>query len=212
MTAGSEIANTRSATTISRLIAFTTVVLAFAETRYWLGMSLPLLAVTGLVIVLCLNDGNADLLGLRRAPVQGWAYWCWFSLWFAIIIGVACGLVCVLWFVLGWRLPIPRTSPSLAAFLHMCVDSPVSEEVIFRALLTVAVLPLLGEWGTILFGGIVFALLHVFHGNPGPDNQMAGFMLGWAFLKSKTIFVPLAMHSLGNLIALGIQIGAYYFY
>lgn len=210
MTAVSEIPREPSCNTLSRSIALTTVILGFVQTRYWLGLSLPLLAVSGLLIVLCLNNGNAPTLGLRMSPVQGWRYWCGFSAWFAIVIASVCAVVCGIWYSLGWTLQIPRTSPTMPAFIHMCIDSPVSEEVIFRALLTVAVLPLLGEWGTILLGGVVFALLHVIHGNPGPDNQLAGFMLGWAFLKSKTILVPLAMHSTGNLIALGIQIAAYY--
>ena len=77
---------------------------------------------------------------------------------------------------------------------------------------TVAVLPALGERGMILFGGCVFAALHIFHANPGPDDQLAGLMLEWAFLKSKTIIVPLAMHAAGNLVALGIQIVCWYYY
>src|SRR5262249_40112340 len=158
----------------------------------------------------CLTEGNSVAFGLRLTPIQGWGYWFQLALWFALIIGIFAAICTGVWLACGWRLPIQRTPPSMSALIHMCVDSPISEEIIFRALLTVAVLPTLGERGTILFGGFVFAALHVLHGNPGPDNQLAGFMLGWAFLKSGTILVPLFMHSAGNLIALGIQIAAWY--
>ena len=212
MTATTENWDSLRSVTLSRLVASFVVVAGFVQTRYWLGFSLPLLALSGLVIVLCLNDSEVPALGLRLSPLQGWMYWCWFTLWFGLIIGFAGAICTAVWLFCGWPLPIQRTPPSLMAFIHMCIDSPVSEEIIFRSLLTLAVLSALGERGTILFGGVIFALLHVVHGNPGPDNQLAGFMLGWAFLKSKTILVPLAMHALGNLIALGIQIAAWYLY
>jgi len=67
-----------------------------------------------------------------------------------------------------------------------------------------------GERGTILASGLVFALIHILRGNASPENQIAGFLLEWAFLRSGTILVPIAMHSAGNLIALGFQVGGWY--
>ena len=212
MAAQGEFANEASRGVMTRSIAFAVVLISLIETRYWMGISYTLLALVGSVSVLCLDERNSVALGFNPRPVQGWAYWFRLALWFSLVIGVV-SLVCfIVYRVNGWPIPIYKTQPSLGMLNGMCIDSPVSEEVIFRSLLTVALLPTLGEWGTILAGGILFSLLHVLHGNPGPDNQIAGFMLGWTFIKSKTILVPLAMHSGGNLIALGFQVAAWYFY
>jgi membrane protease YdiL (CAAX protease family) len=53
---------------------------------------------------------------------------------------------------------------------------------------------------------VLFGLIHVLGGNPGPDNLIAGFFLQWAYMKSGTVLVPLAMHSSGNLIAFSAQV------
>ena len=212
MTTVSEISQLPLRIALSRFIACTVVVVSFIQARYWFGLNWPLLALFGLVSVLCLNDGDLSVLGFRLSPVQGWLYWCRLTCWFGLAIGIAVLACTGIWLAFAWPLPIQRTPPTMIALIHMCIDAPLSEEIIFRALLTVAVLPTLGERGTIVFGGVVFAALHVFHGNPGPDNQLAGFMLGWAFLKGKSILVPLAMHSAGNMIALVIQIAAWNYF
>ena len=196
----------------TRLIAITIITISLIETRYKMGISYTLLALVGIVGILSLDSGSSVALGFNPRPVQGWGFWFRLALWFSLVIGVVSLICFIVYRVNGWTIPIYKTHPSLGMLIGMCIDSPVSEEVIFRSLLTVALLPTLGEWGTILAGGILFSLLHVLHGNPGPDNQIAGFMLGWSFIKSKTILVPLAMHAGGNLIALGIQIAAWYFY
>jgi membrane protease YdiL (CAAX protease family) len=211
MAAQSEFANDAKRGLLTRSIAFAVVLISLIETRSWMGISYTLLALVGIVSLLCLDERNSVALGFNPHPVQGWGYWFRLAFWFALVIGVISLICFIVWRVNGWTIPIYKTQPSMALLIGMCIDSPVSEEVIFRSLVTVALLPMLGEWGTILAGGILFSLLHVLHGNPGPDNQIAGFMLGWAFLKSKTILVPLAMHAGGNLIALGFQVAAWYF-
>ena len=198
---------------LSRCIALTIVVLALVETRYWMGFGLPLLALIGIVAILCLNDADAQSIGLRLVPVRGWKFWCYLAIFFGFVIGGALVICAVIWLIFGWTFPTPYTTrPELPPLIFMCFNAPFSEEMIFRVMLTIAVLPTLGERGTIIAGGVVFALLHILSGNPGPDNQIAGFMLGWAFMKSKTILVPIAMHSAGNLIALGSQVAAWYLY
>jgi len=39
-------------------------------------------------------------------------------------------------------------------------------------------------------------------GVAAPDNQLGGFVLAWVFVKSETILLPIALHSIGNLLAL----------
>lgn len=208
--AGSERADRRAS--LIRAIALVVVVLNVIEYRYWLGISPALLALTGLVAVLCLGDGNVTKLGLRIAPIQGWLYWFRLALWFGLFIAVVLAIYAVVWHTFRWTIPIYRTRPSLQSLVFMCVMAPVSEEVLFRALLTLAILPTCGQRGTIAVSGIIFAAVHLLGGRASPENLIAGFLLAWAFLKSGTILVPIAMHSGGNFFALAGQAAAWYFY
>jgi uncharacterized protein len=194
----------------TRAVALAVVVLDFAETRYRLGLDETVLALGGLVAVLSLNDGQLPTLRLRLVPLQGWTYWCRVALWLAIALGLLlliCAGACVL---LGKSVPIYASPPQLRVFFLMCVTAPVFEEIIYRALLTVAVVKLLGEWGTILLSGLLFGLLHFVRGNASPENQLGGFLLAWAFLRSGTVLVPMAMHSAGNFLAMAGQVVAWY--
>lgn len=193
-----------------RVIALAAVVLDVVESRYRLGIGPTLLALTGLVAVLCLSNGNVTELGLRFAPIQGWRYWCRLAFWFGLSIAVVLAIFAVVWHTCGWTIPIYRTQPSLQALVFMCVMAPVSEEILFRGLLTLAVLPTCGRRGTIALSGIVFAAIHVLAGRASPENLIAGFLLAWAFLKSGTILVPIAMHSGGNFLALAAQVAAWF--
>ncbi len=92
----------------------------------------------------------------------------------------------------------------------MCVIAPVSEEVLYRLALGAPAVALIGPRWTIIVGGLIFAGLHSLYGNPSPENMLGGFILTWAFLKSETLIVPIAMHSLGNLCAFAFQVGFFY--
>lgn len=205
------------------LLAVTFVVLHFAAAqfpsrfpgwpppRWFVELTEPFLALAGLAAVLCIHDGEAPLLGLRSAPIQGWRYWFRMALWFGAAIILLLVVCSAIWISLGWPIPLPPRPTDLAVQLFwMCVYAPLVEEIVFRSLLTAGVYPWAGQRGAIVISGVVFALIHVIGGNPGPDNQVAGFLLEWAFLRSGTILVPLAMHAAGNLIALGIHIASWH--
>ncbi len=172
-----------------------------------------LLPLAGLLGVLCLQNGQLPLLGLRLSPNKGWLYWCRFTLWTGLILGaLLLAAVGIVWLSTGKMelRHMPRAPLSIDAILWACVHAPLYEEVLYRALLTVAVFPLLGFRGTIIAGGLIFGLAHILGGNPGLDNQVAGFILGWAFLRGGSILVPMAMHATGNLCALLAQAAAYH--
>jgi membrane protease YdiL (CAAX protease family) len=129
---------------------------------------------------------------------------------FGLVIGaVAIAVVPILYF---WGitplLPQVSTQHLPGYFLFVCIYAPLVEEVIYRSLLAAAIEPTFGSTGTIIAGGVIFAAAHVVNGNPGPDNQIAGFLLMWAFLRSGTILVPLAMHAAGNMVAVMVHVAA----
>ena len=115
-----------------------------------------------------------------------------------------------IWWMFGWKIPIYRTSPRLDLLFWMCLYAPVVEEIIYRSLLAVAVTPTIGVRATIVVSELVFAWIHVLRGTPSPENLIGGLVLAWAFIRSGTILVPIALHSAGNLIALADQIAGWY--
>ena len=170
------------------------------------------LALIVLVAHLRLVDGDLASLGLRFTPVQGWWSWAKASLWLGLAV-FACLVVGLgAWVGLGHEFPVYSTSPLDfgPAFLRMCVFAPLLEETIYRLAICVPLAVLLGPWGAMVVSGFVFGGLHVAYGNPSPENLVGGFVLAWVYLKSESLAVPVLLHSLGNLFALGAQIGAWY--
>jgi uncharacterized protein len=57
-----------------------------------------------------------------------------------------------------------------------------------------------------------FAALHLIYiyGNPSPENLAGGLFLAWVYLKSEGLALPILLHSLGNLLALLMQVGAWF--
>jgi membrane protease YdiL (CAAX protease family) len=151
-------------------------------------------------------------LGLRLSPVQGWSYWIRATCWIATVMGAVLLLLASLATLVGLELPIPRQAPTRlgSVFLHGCVLAPLVEEITYRLVLCSPSAACFGPAATIGTSGVVFALLHVLYGNPAPDNAIAGFVLGWAYLKSGSLLIPSALHSLGNLFVISLQIGAWY--
>lgn len=207
----------------ARLIALVAVVFSTTAPSLWravpgLGADLDLryadavVSMTALVAVLCLCDGAHRHLGLRLASPQGTVYWLRIAALFAGIIVAVAAVAATVFYFAGWKIPIPRVDPQYARtrVFDMCVAAPVVEETVFRALLTLALLPTLGERWTIVVSGLVFGLAHILRGIPGADNLIAGFLLQWAFLRSGTIVVPIVFHAGGNLFVLMGHIASWY--
>jgi len=82
---------------------------------------------------------------------------------------------------------------------YACLWAPITEESVYRFALCVPAHQSFGERLTSLASGAAFAALHFRYGNPAHDNFIAGFALAWAFLRSRTLLMPLGLHALGNL-------------
>lgn len=170
---------------------------------------LPLVA---LAAYLALTRGDRGAVGLSLRPVPGGRYW----LRATLLIGAAVGSV-ILTTLAGFRLlghPLPDLATDPARFwpefVRMCLLAPAVEEGVYRVGLCCGASALLGPSAAIAASGLVFGALHVLYGNPGPDNLVAGFFLAWAFLRSGSILVPIALHSLGNLCVLAAWVVLWY--
>jgi membrane protease YdiL (CAAX protease family) len=84
------------------------------------------------------------------------------------------------------------------------------EEGVYRLLLCAPLVAVLRPGGAVAASGVVFAALHFRYGNPSPDNFIGGYLFAWAYLKSGTIAVPLALHAAANLAATAINLAGWW--
>lgn len=169
---------------------------------------LALLAIAALLLL----AGDLPTVGLTPRPERGWGHWAKVALAAGAAVAVVLGVAFGVWTLLGNDLPLYVTPPEHvgAALLGMCVLAPVVEEALYRLVACAALVAVLGAWGAVLASGALFAGLHFAYGNPSPENQVGGFVLAWAFLRSGTVLVPVALHALGNLCVLAAQVAAWY--
>ena len=155
-------------------------------------------------------------LGLALKPRQRVTYWVKVTM---VLAAVHIVVAAVVFSVAGLYVNndlvnlLLRGPPSRVWYwaLYLLVIMPVLEEGIYRFALCVPAVAILGKWGAIVLSGVVFAALHFLYGVAAPYNLIAGFLLGWAYVKSRSIIVPICLHSLGN-ICVGIFHLAYCYY
>jgi membrane protease YdiL (CAAX protease family) len=169
------------------------------------------LAIFAALCLLCLARGDRASIGLVLHPRKGFGYW-----WKATaLIGV--GLVLFLCFI-GVFYRVAHIPPrfvlapesALRILPGWCVYYPLLEEVLYRLVLCVPLVALLGPWYAIVISGVVFGALHCLYGNPAPTNFVAGYVLAWAYIRSESLLVPVVWHALGNAAILMFQTGAWY--
>lgn len=176
--------------------------------HYW--RWLPALAT--LTIQLYLVRGDLSSVGLMLKPVQGWRYW--FRATFILAVAVLCCMEVGLWIWLEiglkWRVHMISPAKAGSAFFFLCWFSPIVEEAIYRIALCVPLAELLHPWMVVVVSGLVFSVGHIIGGTFNPANLVGGFILGWAYLQSGTICVPVLLHSLGNFVAWAGLVAAWY--
>jgi membrane protease YdiL (CAAX protease family) len=170
------------------------------------------LFIIALTAYLILARGDLATVGLTCHPTQGLRYWSVATLFIGAAVGSIILLAGATLWLLGKDIPLHSTRPAdaWAQFVPMCVTAPLVEEATYRLGFCTGAVPILKPWGTVGLSGVTFGLLHVLYGNAGADNLVAGFFLGWAFLKSGSILVPIVLHSLGNLCVLALWMGSWY--
>lgn len=170
--------------------------------------------VAGCAILLALARGDRLSLGLRMRPIQGYAYWVKAS----VVVGAVLGAVVVVAGAVLVALGEPLVARSMftdpsqfrPVALHAVVVAPLLEEPIYRLVVCLPIVALLGRWPAIVVSGGVFGYLHFHYGNPSPDNFFAGYVLAWSYLHSRSLVVPVLLHAIGNGIVIGGNIAAFY--
>ena len=179
---------------------------AYSKTHLMLFRSWPVGLITTLVVggaLLALARGDRFRLGLRCRPVQGWWYWVKATMVIGVGVFALMSAIVATSIWAGYAAAPGLEWQAVRLKLWMaCVNAPVFEEGIYRLCMCVGFVGVVGRWPTVAIGGAVFALLHFVYGNPGADNFLAGYLLGWAYFRSGTIIVPIVLHSLGNLCVL----------
>ncbi len=179
---------------------------------YWKGNPAALSTLRAWLFVGCslffawLTGWDLDALGLRLRPAQTWGYWLKATLVLGAIVscvvGIFLGALLILGIPIPWDAMAKKPEQLGPFFVAACIIAPLTEEGIYRFALCLPAARLFGRWPTIVLSGVVFGALHVIYGRPSPDNLAAGFVLGWALLKSESLLIPVILHALGNLCVL----------
>ena len=177
---------------------------------------LPRGAPVALAILVFAVLARRDLrsLGFRATPEPSVRWWARATLVVGLGMGALFVVVVLAWHAFVGEIRVPRLfharSDVLPFLVQACLVAPVVEESVYRLALCAPLAPLIGRVGTVVVGGFVFAFLHVRYGHPSLDNQVAGFVLTWAYLRSGTLWVPIALHALGNLCVAIFHVGLLY--
>lgn len=171
------------------------------------------IALAGVFLLGCVFVDSKHSLGLTLSPSQGWQVWLSFIFWALFALSVVWAVVASISLIAGPIFHSYTTPPSRlpSRLLVACFVAPIVEEATYRVVFCSGIVGVLGQFWTIVANGVVFALLHWLYGNPSPENQLAGFLLAWAYLRSGTIVLPIALHSVGNAFAVTTNVLAWAF-
>lgn len=158
-----------------------------------------------LAIVLCLltRPANCDpttLVSSMRVP----------RLWHTLLmVLIAPPVILLVNWVQEQLPPLPDLIPeqSIGALLTsplglitVCIIGPLSEELLFRGGMLGSLLRSQSAWKAIAWSSFAFALIHA---NPVqmPAAFCLGILLGWAYVRTKSLMAPLLIHIFNNSLA-----------
>jgi membrane protease YdiL (CAAX protease family) len=167
-----------------------------------LKVAAPLLAI---VIVLAVTKLRGiswrGVVGLRLPRARQFVLW--MLLW---IVWVAVEEVAIRLLHLDQAHPWPQTDPLIIALRIAAIGilGPVAEELVCRGLLLGRLMATrLGVYGSVALIAAGWALVHVQYGWPTLLMIfLDGLLLGVARVRSRSLYVPIAMHMSGNLFSI----------
>ena len=196
------------------IIGFTAVSvdILLSSQGYCFALTRAVPAGAAVLLLAATVKGEPRTLGLTLRPRQGFLYWVKATVLIGLAVGAFSIAVLLILSAAGHAVSFPALSPAHLprALFHTCVIAPALEEPIYRLLFCVPFVALIGPRWTIACAGAVFAALHFAYGNPGADNFIAGYFLAWAYIKSESLLIPTALHSLGNACVTAFQLGTWY--
>ena len=111
----------------------------------------------------------------------------------------------VLWLMVRFPFLDPKLDFGMAqspfgAFLLIVIAAPLTEELVFRAILLRGFAPRYGLTRAVVAAAALFALSHIFPIRL-PGMFAVGFLLGWLFLRTGSIWPGVFTHAFNNAIA-----------
>ncbi len=82
-------------------------------------------------------------------------------------------------------------------FLTAAVAAPFFEETLFRGFILPSLTRYLPTWGAILASSLLFAVVHLSLSEIAPLTAL-GIVLGFSYVKTRNLLVPMVLHSLWN--------------
>ncbi len=137
-------------------------------------------------------------IGLRVAPAS--------ALHLALGIGLGGGVAALLLLApllagTGHLMPRPHsefTWPTLLFYLVTLFFAAAGEEMIFRGYAFQFLIEKIGPFGCVLPVGVIFGLVHTSNPSATPlsvlNTVLWGVLLGYAFLRSRDLWLPIGMH------------------
>lgn len=167
---------------------------------------IPVVAITALM--LCGKVSRKDV-GLTLGQPRVTLFWLVFGAAIdgvsrlAFLAAIILAARCTAWDVPDdWLQPwVPVAALFWPMLLVDCVNAPLREEFIARGVAVPAMERAGGWWFAIVGSGVLWAGAHLAVKEPAsmPFYVIQGMFYCWVFLKSRSLIVPIVLHSLNNL-------------
>jgi membrane protease YdiL (CAAX protease family) len=179
---------------------------------YWVGWARLGLGVFAVTVLIVFGPVTRRDLGLTFGNPKVTLFWIGFPI--AVTVGIAIIVLagaCLLVRATGWRIPPDWLRPTYIftpdvtwrVVWEVCVMAPLVEEILYRGIPLQALERLCGRGWAVALCGVIWMLLHLVYGQPPALAPVyflfTGALLGWIFLKSRSLLTTLLLRALWNL-------------